>query len=386
MSKTLNLGIFADDISVDNNRDVTLSNLRSDQPMMFRNRIINGDMRIDQRNAGASVSLNTTAHTLDRWRVQASGLDEASLNVSQYSMNASDLNSTGFSNALKVEVGTAESSIAADEYVSIQQRIEAQNLTDLKFGTASAKSLMLSFWVKTSLTGTYGITLEKIDTTATRLINKSFTTLTTDWEKVTIPIAGDIDSSALISDDNGEGFRLSFWLGVGSDYTTSSSNSWINYSDPYWAGTHQQNAFLTTQNATFYITGVQFEEGSVPTPFEHRPYGTELALCQRYYQKFGNLSYAGIAAIMQTNITTLSKGVFILHNEMRSGPSISFSNLIVTDRINFDTDVSNFSGSVTSSNGIFLNIAHASSGAVYRPLMLAVKNLSSGFLAFESEL
>jgi hypothetical protein len=251
--------------------------------MNFRNKIINGDMRIDQRNAGVSVSLNSTSYTLDRWNLHASGLDEAGLNVSQYSMNASDLNSTGFSNALKVEVGTTESSIAADEYAAVQQRIEAQNLTDLKFGTANAKSLMLSFWVKTSLSGTYGITLQKLDTTH-RLINKSFTTTTTDWEEVTIPITGDTDSNALISDDNGEGFRLSFWLGAGSDYTTSSSNSWINYSDPYWAGSHQQNAFLTTQNATFYITGVQLEEGSVPTPFEHRPYGVELSLCQRYYE------------------------------------------------------------------------------------------------------
>jgi len=293
--------------------------------MMFRNRIINGDMRIDQRNAGASVSLNTTAHTLDRWRVQASGLDEASLNVSQYSMNASDLNSTGFSNALKVEVGTAESSIAADEYVSIQQRIEAQNLTDLKFGTASAKSLMLSFWVKTSLTGTYGITLEKIDTTATRLINKSFTTLTTDWEKVTIPIAGDIDSSALISDDNGEGFRLSFWLGVGSDYTTSSSNSWINYSDSYWAGSHQQNAFLTTQNATFYITGVQLEEGAVPTPFEHRPYGTELALCQRYY--YGHPSYPWARLIAPDGAPADFNGTAAFKVTMRATPSTNDLNV-----------------------------------------------------------
>ena len=264
----------------------------NDSSMMFRNKIINGDMRIDQRNAGSIyTSLYNSTYILDRWYFDANSLDQIYLDISRYSMTASDFNSTGFSNALKVEVATAESAIAANEYGSIQQRIEAQTLTDLKFGTSNAKPLMLSFWVKTSLTGTYGITLQKMDTTA-RLINKSYTTTSTDWQHVKIPIAGDTDSGALIANDNGEGFRLIFWLGVGSDYTTSSSSTWINYSDSYWGGSHQQNAFLTTQNATFHLTGVQLEVGNQATPFEHKPIGVELELCQRYFEKSYNLEVA----------------------------------------------------------------------------------------------
>ena len=355
----------------------------------FRNKLINGAMQIAQRATSFTFAHDGTAaaHTLDRFKFQIVNSDEYDCTVSQYSMSAAELNTTGHSKALKVLTGTAESAIANDEMANVQQKIEAQDLQDLQYGTASAKTVTLSFWVKSSITGTYAVTLFKPDTTM-RVINNTYTITTADtWEKKTISIVGDTDSSASIVNDNGTGLALYWGLASGLNYDGSSSTSWTNYSDAYFLGGHAQDGVITTAGADWYITGAQLEIGTSSTPFEHRPIGTELSLCQRYYQKFGNLTgYGGIATVMQVNINTLSKGAFLIPNEMRSSPSISFSNLIVTDRINFDAEVSNFSGSVTSPTGIFLNITHAANGTLFRPALLTVKSSTSGYLNLESEL
>ena len=178
---------------------------------MFRNKIINGGMQISQRGTSFSFAHDgtTSGHTLDRFQFVTGNTDEYDCTVSQYSMSASDLNTTGHSNALKVLTGTAESAIANDEEVHISYKIEAQDLQDLQYGTAAAKTVTLSFWVKSSVTGTYAVTGYKDDST-TRIINRTYTIDSANtWEKKTISIVGDTDSTGSIVNDNGEGLRLS---------------------------------------------------------------------------------------------------------------------------------------------------------------------------------
>ena len=252
----------------------------------FRNKVINGGMKISQRGTTFSFAYNgtTAAYTLDRFKFQIANPDNYSGTVTQYSMSAAELNTTGHSKALKVLTGTAESAIANDEMANVQQKIEAQDLQDLQYGTASAKTVTLSFWVKSSITGTFAFTLYKPDTTA-RVINNTYTINTADtWEKKTISIVGDTDSSASIVNDNGTGLALYWGLASGSNYDGSSSTSWTNYSEAYFLGGHAQDGVITTAGADWYITGAQLEIGTSSTPFEHRPIGTELSLCQRYYE------------------------------------------------------------------------------------------------------
>jgi len=367
MSGTLKVGgnIIASHSGVEGAGEVTLQNVTlgdsavPSRSMNFRNKIINGNFDIWQRGTSQT---NSGYGSVDRW--QNSHSVASTKTASQQAFTVGQTEVPGNPKYYLRNVVTTGG--GAGDTASTQSRVEGVE-------SLSGKTATLSFWAKAD--SNKSIATEFVQyfgsggspSAAVNSIGVTTHNLTTSWQKFTATVSIPSISGKTIGSDGNDYLRLQFWFDSGSTYSA-------------------RNNSLGNQSGTFDIAQVQVEEGSVPTPFEHRPYGIELSLCQRYYQKFGNLSYAGIAAIMQTNITTLSKGVFILHNEMRSGPSISFSNLIVTDRINFDTDVSNFSGSVTSPNGIFLNIAHASSGAVYRPLMLAVKNLSSGFLAFESEL
>ncbi len=247
----------------------------------FRNRIINGAMVIDQRNAGASVTPTASAYTLDRWSF---GITQASKASIQQSSTAP----AGFVNSLAATSLSAYS-VGASDLFAIQQLIEGFNVADLGWGTANAQTVTLSFWVRSSLTGTFGGALN--NSGASRSYPFTYTINTADtWEQKTITIAGDTSGTWLTT--NGLGIGVRFGLGVGSTYSGTAGA---------WAGTTYYSAtgatsVVGTNGATFYITGVQLEAGSVATPFERRPYGTELALCQRYYQKYGNMRWTFYAA------------------------------------------------------------------------------------------
>ena len=257
-------------------------------PLSHRNMIINGAMNIHQRGGTISYAHDgtTSAYSLDRFKLYTSGTDEWDGTVAQHTMSSADYNTTGFSKAFLLTTGTAESAVASNESASIQQRIEAQNLQHLQYGTASAKSIILSFWVKASVTGTYAVGLYKADSTA-RVINKTIAISDTNWNKYTLTFPGDTDSGATIANDNGTGFYVIWHLMAGSIFNDGANTSWENYADTGWAGGHAQDGIMTTASATFYLTGVQLELGSVATPFEHRSYGEELARCERYCQKIG---------------------------------------------------------------------------------------------------
>jgi hypothetical protein len=251
--------------------------------LFFRNRIINGDMRIDQRNAGAAVTINGTAntYTVDRW--VASG--QATDGVYTVDQVTDAPTGGGFTNSLKITVTTADASIGASQIYTFGQFIEGLNTADLMWGSASARAVTLSFWVQASVTGTYSVALKNSDANrayvATYTINSANT-----WEYKTITVPGDTTGTWLT--DTGRGIGVRFNLGAGTDYNAT-ANSWTATNGFSVSG---QVQLISTLNATFFITGVQLETGSVATPFERRPYGTELMLCQRYYYKIKATSTA----------------------------------------------------------------------------------------------
>ena len=239
----------------------------------FKNRIFNGSMVIDQRNAGASVTPTNGQYTIDRW---CSFLSQSSKYTVQ--RNAGSVTPpAGFSNYLGVTSLSAYSVLTSDTFFQYQP-IEGFNFADMAWGTANAQTVTLSFWVRSSLTGTFGGAL--INEAANRSYPFSYTVSSANtWEQKTISIAGDT-TGTWVGATNGTGALLRFGLGSGSTFT-STAGSWQsgNFVQPTGSV-----SVVGTNGATFYITGVQLEKGSTATSFDYRPYGTELALCQRYYQ------------------------------------------------------------------------------------------------------
>jgi len=248
--------------------------------MGFRNRILNGDCRIDQRNAGASSTPATDTYTLDRWGYAASQASKFTVQQNAASVTPP----AGFTNYLGATVASAVT-IGASDFFWIQQFIEGYNIADLGWGAAGAQTVTLSFWVRSSLTGTFGGALQ--NSANNRSYPFTFTiSAANTWEYETVTIPGDTAGTWLTT--NGKGIRLSFGLGVGSD-RTGTAGAWAaaNYASATGA-----TSVVGTAGATFYVTGVQIEAGSVASPFERRPYGEMLMLCQRYFAKSYNVDVA----------------------------------------------------------------------------------------------
>ncbi|NBX50317.1 hypothetical protein EBT25_10320 [bacterium] len=247
-----------------------------------KNRIINGAMVIDQRNAGASVTLGATdTYNLDRW--VASATQASKLSVQQ---NAGSVTPpAGFSKYLGLTSLSAYSIVSSDIF-TINQAIEGLNVADLGWGAAGASTVTLSFWVRSSLTGTFGASLSNSGNSRcypfTYTINSANT-----WEQKTVTIAGDTTGTWLTT--NGIGIFLRFGLGVGSSYS-GTAGAWTGTTNTFSAT--GATSVVATNGATFYITGVQLEAGTTASPFENRQYGTELQLCQRYFQKSYNVDVA----------------------------------------------------------------------------------------------
>ena len=292
----------------------------SDSSFGFKNRIINGAMVIDQRNAGASVTPASGAYTLDRWVYNASQASKVSIqqNAGSVALPA------GFSNYLGVTSLSAYS-VGAAELFMLSQYIEGFNIADLSWGTANAKAVTLSFSVYSSVTGTFGGSLRNNAADRSYPFSYSVSTANT-WTQVSVTIAGDTAGTWLTN--NGKGIQLHFGLGVGSTFSgTAGSWSANNYLSATGA-----TSVVGTSGATFYITGVQLEVGSTATSFDYRPYGTELQLCQRYYQYIGGNqgTYTNIAVGVQFNGTTAYVGGF-LGVTMRSAPTFAITGTAGTD-------------------------------------------------------
>jgi hypothetical protein len=246
----------------------------------MRNRIINGNMSVWQR--ATSITGSTGYNTVDRWDINGS---TSTLNVAQ-STDAP----TGFYYSTAITVGTSSSASGAYSYII--QQIEGYNVADLDFGLSTAKPVTLSFWVKSSVTGTYGVTFR--NTNAARFLTSTYTiNFANTWEYKTITIAGDTTGTWLKT--NGSGLTLIWDLGVGSTYSSTSNNAWSTVGSNYF-GVTGTTKLASTASATFYITGVQLEKGSAASPFEHRSFATELQLCMRYFERsydYGQYTYSG---------------------------------------------------------------------------------------------
>ena len=281
----------------------------------MKNKIINGACVIDQRNAGASVTLGVgnPTYTLDRWGFQTSQASKLSVQQNAGSVTPP----VGFSNYLGITSLSAYS-VGSGDYYTFQQRIEGFNTSDLGWGTANAKTITISFWVRSSLTGTFGGSLT--NSAFDRSYPFSYTiSAANTWEYETITIAGDT-TGTWIGATNGIGIFLTFGLGVGSTYN-GTAGSWQASGLLSATGA---TSVVGTNGATFYITGVQLEVGSTATSFDYRPYGTELQLCQRYYVQYGGTSTnEHLPMVAQVQGNTNANTSFQLPVQMRTTPSIT---------------------------------------------------------------
>jgi hypothetical protein len=261
-------------ISFDANNNATFAgNVAPTVNPTFRNRIINGAMVIDQRNAGASVTPTNGTYTLDRWAAQLS-------QASKFTVQQSSTAPVGFINSLKVTSSSAYT-VGSSEVFLINQYIEGLNVADLAWGTANAKTVTLSFQVYSSLTGTFGGSIADSSQAYSYPFTYTISSANT-WTQISVTITG--PTAGTWNTNNGIGIRIWFGLGVGSTYS-GTAGAWT--ATGYYSATGATSV-VGTNGATWYITGVQLEVGSVATPFEQRLYGTELQLCQRYYVAYSS--------------------------------------------------------------------------------------------------
>jgi hypothetical protein len=280
-------------------------------------------MRIDQRNAGASASLSASlAYFLDRWNaLKQTG--------SAGTVQQSSIAPSTFSYSLLATNNVTGASPSAAQLSRLQHRIEGFNAADLDYGTASAKTTTLSFWVRSSVVGTYGVGLSNSSFDRSYVATYNVDSADT-FEYKTITIPGDTTGTWLKT--NGMGIALSFDLGCGTD-TNGTADAWQTGFKVRTSGCVN---WVATGSATFRITGVQLEAGSVATPFERRPYGAELALCQRYFEKSFDQSVApaqnvaSVSGALATSGTSTTANVLLGYAtfaaEKRAVPTITTFN------------------------------------------------------------
>ena len=311
----------------------------------FKNRIINGDMRIDQRNAGSSYSTSVSAiYTLDRWFTQLSQLGKYTVQQNAGSVTPP----AGFANYLGVTSSSAYTVLTAD-YFGISHAIEGLNTADLAWGTANAATVTLSFWVRSSLTGTFGGCLNNNGSSRSYPFTYTISSANT-WEQKSITIAGDTAGTWLTT--NGIGIRVLFALGVGATYS-GTAGAWTSSG---LLGATGCVSVVGTNGATFYVTGVQLEKGTTATSFDYRPYSTELALCQRYLPAFnssGTFSSIGAGYAANTNGPQLIVPFSVPTRVAPTGITVSSASHITWAS----------TGSAVASGAVF-NIASVSCGAI----------------------
>jgi len=244
--------------------------------LSHRNKIINGAMTVSQYNGTSVVTgVNATGYRIDRWTHQIASINSA------FSVSQSTDSPDGFGNSYKIDVTTADTSLAAAHAHFFRQKIEGQNLQDFAKGTSSAKQFALSFYVKTNKTGVYTVELYDVDNN--RAISKIFTVADTNWNRYTIIFPA--DTTGAFGNDNGNSLVVQFWLSAGSNYTnngTFNNSAWGSLSGKSRVSSSNVNFGDSTSN-DWYLTGVQLEVGDTATSFEHSSFGDELRRCQRYF-------------------------------------------------------------------------------------------------------
>jgi hypothetical protein len=331
-----------------------------------RNVIINGAMQVAQRGTSSTgLGANTGSYqTVDRWKINTSST------AGRFTMTQDSSAPSGFANSTKFACTTADTSIAAGELFTFQQRIEGQDLQRFAKGTSDAKQFAVSFYVKGNANATYAV--ELIDqNNSYRHVNKTFN-VTTDWTRVEIIFPA--DTTGTLNDDNNASLDLTFFLHAGSTYTSGTIQE-------TWGALTQGNraagisSFFDSTSRTFFITGVQLEVGDTATDFEHRTFGDELAKCQRYYERLGgsgaNGNYAGLAvgysgsggtggplyvkaSPKRTNPTLTTTGTLRMISALTAGTfALSGDSYINTSGSGY-FNTSSFSPSITAGHGIMV--------------------------------
>jgi hypothetical protein len=341
----------------------------------FKNRIINGAMVIDQRNAGAAVT-GSGEFPVDRFLI-GDTTDGA------FSAQQDSSAPAGFINSVKITVTTADATLTTTQLLSFQHRIEGTNVADFGWGTANAQTVTLSFWVRSSLTGAFGGALRNSANNRSYPFTYTISAANT-WEQKSVTIAGDTSGTWLTT--NGVGIRIFFGLGGGPD-VSGTAGAWNSNNNSTVTGAV---SVVGTSGATFYITGLQLEKGSTATSFDYRPYGTELALCQRYYFKLTPKN-TGYFSSGYNNSTTVHRGIVNFPVSMRTEPTaleqtgtaadygVQHGNSTVT---NLSAVPSSFVASLTSSR-ISVSVA---SGLTQGQGSMMIANNDSAYLAWSAEL
>jgi len=275
-----------------------------------RNLIINGAMQVAQRGT-SFTNPSSNSYTLDRWVPYYS--HDGAVDISQSTTAPAD-----FKNSLKMNVTTADASLAASQYYILAQVIEGQNVSHLNYGSSDAKQVTISFWVRSNKTGTYHV---EIQTSGSQELARQYTINAADtWEYKTLTWIANTDFT--ITETNAAGLYVYWWLAAGSDYTGSPlATTWANNTNRV---TGQTN-FLDSTSNEWYITGVQLELGDTASDFEHRSYGEELALCQRYYQHSGfngGQTYGGGGVSMTAFNASEASGQVAYATTMRAAPTV----------------------------------------------------------------
>ena len=274
-----------------------------------RNIVINGGMQIFQRGTSFTSVANTAYHA-DRFQLYMQN------EASQYTVTQDSDTPNGFGNCLKLDVTTADTSTASNEEVKLLYKIEGQDLQQFKKGTSDTEKMTLSFYVKTNKTGVYCV--ELFDRDNSREVSASYTVADANWNRYTITFPA--DTSGAFDDDNASSLEISFWLVAGSAVQGGTLNTaWRSAADGSSA-TGQVNFSDSTDN-NWQLTGVQMEVGSQATPFEHRSFGEELVLCQRYFRDLCSGINGSVLSLVTHYATTNAVGTFVLSPVMRTTPT-----------------------------------------------------------------
>ena len=346
----------------------------TNQPSGRKNIVTNGAMQVAQRGT-SSTGLGAAAgyFTLDRWQTFLAGT------AGRFTMTQTADGPSGFANCLKLDCTTADTSLAATERLTLLQVFEGQDVQQLKKGTSDAESVTVSFYVKGDQAATYVCELSDGDNA--RMNGQAFA-VTTDWNRIELTFAG--DTTGAFDDDNAASLYLGIWLHGGSNFTsgTFASNTWtsITHANRY-AGS--KTSFFDSTDRELFITGVQMEIGSQATNFEHRSFGEEFALCQRYFQKVANMP--GIC-ISSTNIVAM--GPYPV--ELRAKPTVGETGVLNAQNASNINTTQSSTGIGTNNgtaNGMFqTNILNFSGMTTKEPILVAVVANNGNLFTLDAEL
>ena len=278
-----------------------------------RNLLTNGDLMIDQKGATATQTGSGGTRPVDGWRQGCSNVSELSVETSRV---ADAPSGTQFKYSIKTQAKTPENALATNEDWTLLTKVEGHDCQKLMYGTSDAKTTTLSFWVKSSIAGTFAVGIYQED--GNDNISKPYTISSANtWEYKTITYTG--NTLASIVDDATCGLQIQWFISIGSNSTGGSNGDvWHHYTANKFAFGHVTNTHITTDESTFQLTGCQFEIGDIATPFEHRTFEENLAKCQRYYSKVEYSNWSG---------RTQSGNAYYVHDgfrqTMRANPSAS---------------------------------------------------------------